>query len=126
MLSLCFTAPVSTLVQLSDREPKRQKECMEKIEAFLDHFLRTYGQPGTETCVTDAAVIKDGGNGSGDVLWYGHRDFTGKQYGDRPCHWHAFWPCHRIRHRKKGECVDDSRKTPGKKSGGYRRKGKDI
>ena len=62
MLSLCFTAPVSTLVQLSDREPKRQKECMEKIEAFLDHFLRTYGQPGTETCVTDAAVIKDGGN----------------------------------------------------------------
>ena len=62
MLALCFTAPVSTLVRLSDREPKRQKECMEKIEAFLDHFLWIYGQPGTETRVADAAVIKDGGN----------------------------------------------------------------
>lgn len=44
ILSLSFTAPVSTLVQLCDREPQRQRECMEKIEGFLDYFISVYGR----------------------------------------------------------------------------------
>lgn len=37
------TAPVSTLVQLSDREPERYEEVTKQIEAFVEHFIRIYG-----------------------------------------------------------------------------------
>lgn len=43
MLAFAYTAPISTLVQLSDREPERQEEVKEKIRAFVEHFIFTYG-----------------------------------------------------------------------------------
>ena len=43
MLAFAYTAPISTLVQLCDREPEQFEEVMEKIEAFVEHFVCTYG-----------------------------------------------------------------------------------
>ena len=43
MLAFAYTAPISTLVQLCDREPERQEDMMEKIKAFIEHFILTYG-----------------------------------------------------------------------------------
>ena len=42
MLAFSYTAPISTLVQLCDREPEREEEIMEKIRGFIDHFIKTY------------------------------------------------------------------------------------
>ena len=43
MLAFAYAAPISTLVQLCDREPERQEEVMEKAEAFVEHFILAYG-----------------------------------------------------------------------------------
>ena len=43
MLAFAYTAPISTLVQLCDREPERRQEMIEKIKAFMEHFIRSYG-----------------------------------------------------------------------------------
>ena len=43
MLAFAYTAPISTLVQLCDREPERQEEVMEQVEAFVEHFILAYG-----------------------------------------------------------------------------------
>ena len=43
MLAFVYTAPVSTLVQLCDREPERYEEVTKQIEAFVEHFISTYG-----------------------------------------------------------------------------------
>lgn len=44
MLALAYTAPVSSLIHLSDREPGRAEECLEKIRAFTAFFMNTYGR----------------------------------------------------------------------------------
>ena len=44
MLAFAYTAPISSLVQLSDRETDRQEEVIEEINAFIDHFIKTYGE----------------------------------------------------------------------------------
>ena len=46
MLAFAYSSPISALVQLCDREPERQKEVMEKIEAFVEHFICTYEMEG--------------------------------------------------------------------------------
>ena len=43
MLAFAYTAPISTLVQLCDREPERRGETLEKVEAFIGHFIEVYG-----------------------------------------------------------------------------------
>ena len=43
MLAFAYTAPVSALVHLCDREPERTAEAMEQIEAFCRHFIKTFG-----------------------------------------------------------------------------------
>lgn len=42
MLAFAYTAPISALVHLCDREPERTQEIMGKIEAFIRHFIETY------------------------------------------------------------------------------------
>ena len=44
MLAFAYTAPISTLILLCDREPQRKAEIMGKIEAFTEHFLRMHGR----------------------------------------------------------------------------------
>ena len=46
MLAFAYSAPISTLVQLCDREPELYEEAMKKIEAFVEHFICTYGMQG--------------------------------------------------------------------------------
>ena len=39
MLAFSFTAPISALVHLCDREPDRQEEDFARMEAFVRHFI---------------------------------------------------------------------------------------
>ena len=43
LLAFAFTAPVTSLIHLCDREPDRENEVLAKIEAFVRHFIGTYG-----------------------------------------------------------------------------------
>ena len=43
MLAFAFTSPISTLIQLCDREPEKEKAIMKKIKAFIEHFISVYG-----------------------------------------------------------------------------------
>ena len=43
MLAFAYTAPISALIHLCDREPEKTEEAMAQIEAFSRHFLATYG-----------------------------------------------------------------------------------
>ena len=43
LLALQYIAPVSLLIQLLDREPEREAEILERINAHLEQFTREYG-----------------------------------------------------------------------------------
>lgn len=43
LLALEFSAPVSMLIHLIDREPERENEAMETIKKHHEHFVKTYG-----------------------------------------------------------------------------------
>ena len=43
MLAFAYTAPISALIHLCDREPEKADEDMAQIEAFSRHFITTYG-----------------------------------------------------------------------------------
>ena len=43
MLAFAYTAPVSALIHLCDREPDKTQEAMKQAEAFSRHFIKTYG-----------------------------------------------------------------------------------
>ena len=43
MLAFAYTAPISALIHLSDREPEKTEDAIRKIEAFSRHFVATYG-----------------------------------------------------------------------------------
>ena len=43
MLAFAYTAPISALIHLCDREPDKTDEAMARIEAFSRHFVRIYG-----------------------------------------------------------------------------------
>lgn len=43
MLAFAYTAPISALVHLCDREPESEREVMAEIEAFAKHFIKIYG-----------------------------------------------------------------------------------
>ena len=44
MLALAYTAPVSALIHLCDREPEKADEAKAQIEAFSRHFVTVYGK----------------------------------------------------------------------------------
>jgi len=43
MLALTFTAPITELIHYCDREPAKEQEIINEIEAFVRHFISTYG-----------------------------------------------------------------------------------
>ncbi len=43
MLAFAYTAPISALIHLCDREPERTGEAIRQVEAFSRHFIQTYG-----------------------------------------------------------------------------------
>ena len=44
MLAFSYTAPISSLIHLCDREPEKTEEAMAQAEAFSRHFIRTYAE----------------------------------------------------------------------------------
>lgn len=42
MLAFAYTAPVTSLVHLCDRDPGKEAEAEEKLRLFTEHFIRTY------------------------------------------------------------------------------------
>ena len=42
MLAFAYTAPISALIHLCDREPEKTKAAMARVEAFSRHFIDTY------------------------------------------------------------------------------------
>ena len=47
MLAFAYTAPISALIHLCDREPDKTREAMEQVEVFSRHFIRIYGKERT-------------------------------------------------------------------------------
>lgn len=43
LLAMEFSAPVSALIQLVDREPHKEQMAMDKIKHYLEHFVKVYG-----------------------------------------------------------------------------------
>ena len=43
MVAFAYTAPISALIHLCDREPEKMEETIGQIKAFVRHFIRTYG-----------------------------------------------------------------------------------
>ena len=43
VLAFAFTAPITSLIHYCDREPEKEPEIMQHIEAFVKHFIRIYG-----------------------------------------------------------------------------------
>lgn len=43
MLAFVYTAPITSLIHLCDREPRKQSEAMEQMKKFIRHFIKTYG-----------------------------------------------------------------------------------
>ena len=43
MLAFAYTAPISSLIHLCDREPEKTEEAAAQIEAFSRHFIKVYG-----------------------------------------------------------------------------------
>ena len=46
MLAFAYTAPISALIHLCDREPEKTEDALKQIEEFSRHFIRIYGQEG--------------------------------------------------------------------------------
>jgi AcrR family transcriptional regulator len=46
MVAFSYTAPISALIHLCDREPEKTEEAIAQIKAFIQHFIRTYGVDG--------------------------------------------------------------------------------
>lgn len=43
MLAFAYTAPISALIHLCDREPEKTPEAIAQVEAFSHHFITIYG-----------------------------------------------------------------------------------
>ena len=43
LLAFSYTAPISALIHLCDREPEKTDGALARIEAFARHFIKTYG-----------------------------------------------------------------------------------
>lgn len=48
MLAFAYTAPISALIHLCDREPEKTEEALRQVEAFSRHFIKEYGN-GNQT-----------------------------------------------------------------------------
>ena len=48
MLAFAYTAPISSLIHLCDREPEKTEEAINQVEAFSRHFIKTYAEKNQE------------------------------------------------------------------------------
>lgn len=43
LLAFAFTSPITALIHTCDRDPENEPEILKEMEAFVDHFIQTYG-----------------------------------------------------------------------------------
>jgi len=43
MVAFAYTAPISALIHLCDREPEKKDDALARIEAFCHYFIKVYG-----------------------------------------------------------------------------------
>lgn len=43
IIAFSFTAPITALVHYCDREPDKEPEILQQMEAFVKHFIKVYG-----------------------------------------------------------------------------------
>ena len=48
MVAFAYTAPISALIHLCDREPEKIPEALAQTEAFCRHFIKVYGARGQD------------------------------------------------------------------------------
>ena len=48
MLAFAYTAPISALIHLCDREPEKTEDAIARVEAFSRHFVKVYGKGENE------------------------------------------------------------------------------
>lgn len=48
MLAFAYTAPISSLIHLCDREPEEAADAISQIKAFSRHFIKTYASENQE------------------------------------------------------------------------------
>ena len=48
MVAFAYTAPISALIHLCDREPEKETEALAQAEAFSRHFIKMYSCSGKE------------------------------------------------------------------------------
>ena len=48
MLAFAYTAPISALIHLCDREPEKDNNAISQIESFSRHFIKTYAAQDQE------------------------------------------------------------------------------
>ena len=46
MLAFAYTAPITALIHYCDREPGKESEILQQIEAFVKHFIKAYKSGG--------------------------------------------------------------------------------
>ena len=44
MLAFAYTTPITALIHYCDREPEKEAEIMQQLDAFVKHFIKTYGK----------------------------------------------------------------------------------
>ena len=59
MLAFAYTAPISALIHLCDREPEKTEEAMKRVEAFSRHFLKTYGEHGAKSACCSPQQVRE-------------------------------------------------------------------
>ncbi len=84
MLAFAYTAPISSLIHLCDREPQKAEEALSRIEAFSRHFLRTYGiHDSNDTRNITIRLLKERETASALALaWQVFCRFESPVYGD--------------------------------------------
>ena len=48
MLAFAYTAPISTLIHLCDREPEKENDAISQIKSFSRHFIKIYAAQNQE------------------------------------------------------------------------------
>ncbi len=66
MLALAYTAPISALIHLSDREPERTGEVLGQIEAFSRHFVKSWGETAREKAEPGSSAARLAAPGGGE------------------------------------------------------------
>ena len=79
MLAFAYTAPISSLIQMCDREPGKTEWALEQIEAFSRHFIKTYGRQ-TQDGISIRRVTKNEVPAALALVWKVFAEYESPDY----------------------------------------------